>query len=95
MEISIADLRSACNLLLSHVEQNGCGTIRLINDFYWNVSQEQRYQPYVEPNALDLGQLSDDWAELKAILEGQKEPVGYALVWLSSVLRAIGEQSVG
>lgn len=94
MHIAIADVRRTCELLLSHLEQSGRGSVELINDFYWNVPQEQRYLPYEEPKALDVGQLSDDWAELQAILGGQREPLGYALVWLSSILRAIGEETI-
>jgi hypothetical protein len=94
MQIAIADVRRTCELLLSHVEQSGRASIDLTKDFYWNIPQEQRYRAYEEPDALDVGQLSDDWAELQAIVGGQKEPLGYALVWLSSILRAIGEETV-
>jgi hypothetical protein len=95
MRIAIADVRRICELLLTHLEQSGRGSIDLTNDFYWNIPQEQLYRPYEEPDVTDVGQLSDDWAELQAILRGQKEPLGYALVWLSSILRAIGEDNVG
>jgi hypothetical protein len=42
-----------------------------------------------------LGQLSDDWGELKRITDGDAEPIGYALVWLAAIRRRVGEKAVG
>jgi hypothetical protein len=95
MHVPVAELRKACELLLTHLEQSGAGSVELTSDFYWNVPPDQRYQPYEEPASLDLGQLTHDWAEVQAIVRGEKEPLGYALVWLSSILRAVGEKTVG
>ncbi len=94
MHVPVSELRRACEFLLNHLEQSGPASVELTSDLYWNVPQDQRYQPYEEPKSLDLGQLSDDWAEVQAIVRGEKEPLGYALVWLSSILRAVGEETV-
>jgi hypothetical protein len=40
------------------------------------------------------GQLSDDWNEVARIASGQRAPIAYALVWLSSLLRFIGSKLV-
>ncbi|CAA9340928.1 MAG: hypothetical protein AVDCRST_MAG68-3041 [uncultured Gemmatimonadetes bacterium] len=95
MHVSVAELRESCELLLTHLEQSGSASVELTSDLYWNVPQDQRYQAYEEPKSLDMGQLSQDWAEVQAIVRGEKEPLGYALVWLSSILRAVGEKTVG
>jgi hypothetical protein len=49
---------------------------------------------YEEPSELTVGQLSEDWKELQQISSGQKLPIAYALVWLSSVLRFVGSKIV-
>jgi hypothetical protein len=41
-----------------------------------------------------MGQLSDDWNEVAKIASGQRPPIAYALVWLSSLLRFIGSKLV-
>jgi len=44
---------------------------------------------------MNLGQLSDDWAEMQKIASGEKEPIGYALVWIASLYRYVGETNPG
>ncbi len=46
-----------------------------------------------EPEELNLGQLSDDYSEIHEISLGDKEAIGYALVWLASLYKIIGEKS--
>lgn len=92
MEVTISELRSICNKLLQHIETSGYATINIERDFYWNIPRSLRYDSYEEPKELTIGQLSDDWAELQKILNDEAAPLGYALVWLSSILRIIGEE---
>lgn len=91
MTIDIPVLRKAVEKLLTHVEAARGATIEIEDDYYWWISQEERYVPASAPTALTVGQLSDDWSELRAIGDGTREPVGYALVWLATVLARIGE----
>lgn len=94
MNIQISDLREVCEQLFSHLETNGHTSIEITDDYYWHIIKEQKYDPYRQPNDLTLGQLTDDWIELKKITEGKSEPLGYAFVWVASILRAIGEKIV-
>jgi len=91
MRITTENLRQATLLLLEHLESTGQKEFIIEEDFYWNIPKDARYDPYKEPQELTLGQLSDDWAEIKSIVDGSREPVGYSLVWLSTLLRRIGE----
>jgi tetratricopeptide (TPR) repeat protein len=87
-------LRRVFNLLMEHMEAIGQGAIDLPGDFYWDVPAEALYDPYSEPEQLNLGQLSEDWAKLRSLASGETPPVGYALVWLASVLRACGQSAL-
>lgn len=91
MIIQVQDLRRAFEALMSHLEEGGMISAELPWDFYWEIAREELYHPYAEPKQLSLGQLSDDWNELLRITKGEMPPVKYALVWLSTVLRAVGE----
>lgn len=95
MKVSISDLRALSERLLLHLEQNGRSSIEVAHDHYWDITRQQRYDPCAEPNDFDIGQLSDDWSQLQTILSGEGEAIGYALVWLSTILRAVGEETVG
>jgi len=92
MDIDISQLRQLLSLLLDYVEQQRGENIGVEADAYWFVSKESIHDPYTESPELTMGQLSDDWQNLKKILDGKDDPVGYALVWASTVLRAIGDE---
>lgn len=93
MRVKTTDLRRACELLLCHLEATEQPEFEISDDYYWSIHQDEAYNPKISPSDMTLGQLSDDWGEIRALLDGQREPVGYALVWLASILKKIGEQA--
>lgn len=93
MNIDVSQLRAVTEKLLAHVESKRT-SVEIDVDYYWDIPKDARYDPAVEPKELTLGQLSDDWDELGRIAGGQAEPLGYALVWLAAVMRAVGETVV-
>jgi hypothetical protein len=94
VRIDVADLRSVCDRLLSHLEEQGIESVELPFDYYWDIPEEGRYKPYQKPSDHTLGQLTDDWSELRKVLDGRSEPISYHFVWLATILRAIGEAVV-
>ena len=94
MRVNLSDLRKLNEQLFSHLEEKGHNDVEVSVDFYWDIPKGNRYDPYRKPEDLNLGQLSCDWKELQRIMKGESEPLGYALVWISSLLRAIGEEIV-
>src|ERR1041384_7369671 len=96
MQISIPVLRAVSEIIFSHIEAMEIGSVTIPADYYWEIPKDQRYDPYKEPDPkeFEIGQLSDDWSELQKIAEGKGEPIAYALVWMSSLLKAVGEEVV-
>lgn len=92
MNIEISQLRSVLNMLLDYIEHQGGKTVHLDADAYWFISRDTVFDPYTESTELSMGQLSDDWESLKKILDKKEDPIGYAAVWASTLLRAIGER---
>ena len=95
MSVTLEELRRITATLYDHLETRGVRTIDLDGDYYWSIPREQRNDPTQEPTVKSIGQLSDDLEELRRIQRGETEPIGYALVWLASILREVGEQTVG
>lgn len=95
MHIKLEELRDVTNRLYDHLASQGRGTIELPDVHYWSIPRHQRVNRYDEPNEFSIGLISDDWEELRKIHAGESEAIGFALVWLASVLREIGEQHVG
>ena len=94
MRVNISDLRTVSEKLFSHFEQNGHSSVEIPNDYYWIIPEVRRYDPVNEPADFSLGQLTEDWSRLQKIAEGENDPIGYGLVWLASILQAIGENNV-
>lgn len=95
MKILLSDLEKITEALFVKIKNSGYDEVEISDDYYWNISNENRYTPYKEPEEFTLGQLSDDWNELSKILENSEEPINYALVWLAAILRKIGEDLPG
>ncbi|MEV6830100.1 hypothetical protein [Amycolatopsis sp. NPDC051102] len=93
-EVPLARLREVTELLLAHAERAGA-SVTLEHDLFWEVPPEQRHDPGHEPTGLTLGALSESWAQLSAMADDPDRVVGYGLVWLADVLRALGHQSIG
>lgn len=93
MKVEIEVLRTALNKLLDHAKEAHGESINVEADLYWFVPEGLLSDPDVEPKELTLGSLDEDWSEVAAIGRGEKEPLGYALVWASSVLRAAGDRT--
>jgi hypothetical protein len=93
MKIQVTQLRKAAEILLNHLSENGTDEIELTKDFYWSIPPEQRYNPYVQPAQLTLGQLSEDWKEILRVANAEEEPTEYHLEWLSAILRYIADHT--
>lgn len=94
MKIQISELRRINTQLLDHLENCGHNEIEIDVDFYWTIKKEELYDPYKKPEALGLGQLYDEYGFLRNIIDGNSEATAYAFVWLSALLRYIGEKIV-
>jgi hypothetical protein len=93
MRIDVTDLRRMADILFDHLESLGERTIEIEDDYYWTIDEKQLYDPTQSPTDFSLGQLTDDWQELRKVLDSQKT-VSYSLVWFASLLRAIGQKVV-
>jgi hypothetical protein len=91
--VSLDELERAVHVVVQHLKQQAVQP-ELSDDYYWEISEEERYDPTKSPTDLSLGQLSEDWDRIQQILRGEAPPIGYALVWVASLLRRIGSTNV-
>lgn len=91
MNITTEDIMKAAKILCHHLEESGCKEVHLPQSVYWSIPKEYEYDAYVEPTKHTLGDLDEDWTELNKIIEGTNDPVGYGLVWLAQIIRAVGQ----
>ncbi len=89
--ISITELKKAFNNILNVLEACEIDHIEIDEDYYWYIPKEKIYNMMNDPGDFTIGQLSDDLNEIKKIANNEKEAILYAFVWLSSIIRYIGE----
>jgi hypothetical protein len=94
MQIHTSELKIAMKKLISHLEDTNHQSIEISNDFYWDISEDERYNMEENPKDFLVGQITEDWDFIQQIIKGQNEPTSYALVWLGKILQAIGEKVV-
>jgi hypothetical protein len=91
LSVSVTELRRSVDVLLGHIEaQVGDGPVVLDTDYFWAVPAAELYDVAEAPGNLTIGQLSESWQHVRDLLADQSHAVGYHLVWLADVLRAIG-----
>jgi hypothetical protein len=91
MQINMYDLKVITNRLLEWVITEHNQELDVPDHFYWDIPADQLYSLDHEPTTFDVGQLSDDWLELRKLLDNQRVPIRQQFVWLASLFRALGE----
>lgn len=92
-EIQMTQLRRATELLLNLMERRqAAGDITLQRDGFWSMPITSAFDIYSEPPTPTIGLVSESWQNIQAILEDEEQVVGYDLVWLADIFRAIASE---
>ncbi|MFQ6198070.1 hypothetical protein [Streptomyces sp. NPDC000405] len=89
LQIPLNQLRHAFELALQHIEASAGSAVALEHDYFWSVPGDELYDVLNEPRTTTIGQLSESWQHLENLLADPDQAVGYHLVWLADLLRAI------
>jgi hypothetical protein len=90
LRIEVADLKRAVELLLDHVLTVEGSALELDHDMFWSIPAPALYEVHERPSELTIGQLSESWSNVTAMMAGDSPTLSYGLVWLADVLRAAG-----
>jgi hypothetical protein len=63
------------------------------HDYFWSIPADELYDIYNRPANITVGQISESWQHIEDLLDGKTDVVSYHLIWLSDVLRAIGQDA--
>ena len=96
LNVSTADLRAAFEAVIAHIEEGSGTEVALPDDYFWWIQCPAVYDVGTrpQPDSLTIGQLSEAW---QFLLDSVRTDgvVSQSAVWLSQVLRAVGEAAVG
>ncbi|MBD0672192.1 hypothetical protein [Streptomyces sp. CBMA156] len=92
LQVPLDELRRAFDVLIRHVEGTTAGgAVPLDKDYFWSIPSDEQYDVLKAPGELTIGQLTESWQHLQDLLADEDRALGYHLVWLADVLRAIGQ----
>nr|BFD94189.1 hypothetical protein KitaXyl93_55490 [Kitasatospora sp. Xyl93] len=95
VQISLERLRAALDVLVRHVAARvPAGEVAIEQDAFWSVPVASMADVYSAPPELTIGMVSESWSQVEAMIDDEEKAVGYGLVWLADVLRAIGAKVV-
>jgi len=96
VHITVSELRRVTNLLFDHLEATGHAAVELTADHYWNIPSDRLYRPEPPPEpSLDVGQLTSDWEELKAVGRAHAPLPSHDLAHLAALLRSVASKALG
>ncbi|HEY0688841.1 MAG TPA: hypothetical protein VGD71_07335 [Kribbella sp.] len=87
--VKISDLRHALGRALDAAETLLGSEVALRADYYWHLPVDTAFDVYTEPQALTMGQLSDDLEAVRDPNDGAPENAWHDLLHLVGVLRAL------
>lgn len=91
LNVDIEELEKIFSKILHHYKEQQITILQVDKDYYWHIPKERKYAVYEKPDDLTIGQLSDDWKELRRLLNNDNSAISYNFVWLANILRVIGE----
>ena len=95
MKIRTDDLRLVTEKLFNHLSVLNTEYVEIPYEYYWDIPKEYLYDSYDKPIQHTVGQLSDDWNDLKKLLHDTNDPLAHDFVDLSAIFKAIGHTLSG
>lgn len=89
--IDIRKLKEVINILLDHVIDMGVDEIALEEQFYWTISDSEKYGMDSKPIELAVGDLFDDLDFVEGVLRNKDDVVSYTLTEVAPILAYVGE----
>ncbi|WP_426481002.1 hypothetical protein [Chryseobacterium sp. R2ACT005] len=94
-ELKKTDIRKLIEALINQLDKlNDSTSFAFDSDLYWNITDEELYDPYKNPKELTMGSLIEDWEFLQKVLDGKREIIDYDLYKIASLLRFLGKSTI-
>ena len=92
MDINKKDLLQLIEHLKVELDEWFDEEIKLDDDYYWEIDENEIYQFAKDPNNFVMGQLTEDWSELLRLKNPDEVPIKYDLLRLSVILRYLSSR---
>jgi len=94
MIVNINEIEKITLLLLSKLKESKGNEIELKKDYYWDISEDELYNPYATPKIDMLGQISFDLENVLKLLDEPDDALPYHLKILAIILKALSTELI-
>lgn len=93
--LKVSDVKNLIVHLSDELSKLGdAEVIVLDDDLYWNILDEDLYDPYEKPENFTMGSLTEDWEFLQKVVMGERQMIDYDLYKLASILKFLGKRNI-
>ena len=92
MKINVSEIESITIRLLDMLKQSKGELLEFSNDYYWDILDNELFNPYKDPTNITLGQLSDELTELDKVKNLNNATI-YDLKRLGIIFRALSYEN--
>lgn len=93
--INIPDIKKLLDIVSNQLDiLENKDVIIFEDDLYWNIIDDELYNPYQEPGKLTMGSITEDCEFLRKVVEDEREIIDYDLYKLASILRFLGKNNI-
>ncbi len=92
MIVKLDELKNILEILISKAENSKIKKIEIDNDYYWNISTDDRENFTVDQPEVCVGSLYDDLQELNKVLNKQNQPTPLDFERLGNILIFLGNK---
>jgi len=92
LPIQIALLCRTFEAIAVYPEKLEGAELSLGSDYFWSIPADELSNVYSRHAKIAIGQLSESWQHIEDMLDGESGVLPHHLIWLSDVLRAIGQE---
>ena len=95
--IELLKLKSIVNALfdkLIEAENHGAVMIPDDTDYYWDIANDERYEPAKRPADLHMGRLSEDWEFLQPLSADEKHLFPLMFMHVAPLINFLADRTV-
>ena len=89
-DIDLLELQKAINMLFEHVIVTRKIESITLQDFYWDILEDERFDLTKEPSRFAAGNLFDEWRFAQNLVDGTSPPVAYQFCQVAPILMYLG-----
>lgn len=91
--IGVNDLRIIMNCIIDNIEkQLKINDIELKKDYYYTITEEEKYDMKTNPSSYNIGQLYEDWKFLKSLCQDTESATPLNFIHLAPVIDYLATQ---